>query len=94
MILCEKVITEFKYILSLKLKGCGKGRETAAGQGHLTACVAGENGFACIISGIRMMLDSELGFFGKFSVITKIQWGSVTPEQSLRAFGLLSAPRR
>lgn len=47
MILCEKVITEFKYILSLKLKGCGKGRETAAGQGHLTACVAGENGFAC-----------------------------------------------
>lgn len=47
MILCEKAITEFKNIPSLKLKGCGKGRETGVGQGHLTACVAGENSFAC-----------------------------------------------
>lgn len=36
--------------------------------------------FKCsIISGTRMVLSSELGFFSNFALMTKIQWGSVTP---------------
>lgn len=50
--------------------------------------------------GIRIVLDSYLGVFGDFSVITEIQWGSVAPIWDAdvgtvpQAFGCYVAHRR